>query len=116
MPILTALGVLSDLGESPLPPDSFVADRLWRTSSILPMGARMTVEGLTCSEKKDKYIRININDRIMPLPFCRSGPGHSCSLDDFVKYVHSQNDAFGDYGQACGLKDHAERITFLRQD
>ncbi|KAJ5560313.1 multiple inositol polyphosphate phosphatase [Penicillium frequentans] len=116
VPILTALGVLSEIGESPLPPSYLVADRLWRTSSVLPMGGRVIVERLTCSDKKDKFIRININDRVVPLPLCRSGPGSSCSLDDFIRYVNSQEVSFGDYGQACGLKDHAERITFLRQD
>lgn len=116
MPILTALGVLSEPGESPLPPNYFVAERLWRTSSVLPMGARMTLERLTCSKQNDKFIRININDRVVPLPFCKSGPGGSCSLSGFIKYLDSQNETFGDYGLVCGLKDHAQRITFLRQD
>ncbi|KAJ6095346.1 histidine phosphatase superfamily, partial [Penicillium sp. IBT 16267x] len=100
VPILTALGILSVPGEIPLSPNYFIADRLWRTSSVLPMGARMIVERLTSSDKNDIFIRININDRIVSLPFCRTGPGDCCSLENFLEYVNSQKGSFGDYGHA----------------
>lgn len=79
------------------------------------MGARITLERLTCSAD-ETFIRLNINDRIVPLPFCRSGPGDSCSLDSFVDYVSRRKNEVGDFGEVCGLKDHPESITFLRQD
>ncbi len=116
-PLLTALGILSDPSEMNLPTTHAITDRLWKTSSVLPMGARITLERLGCSSVENQtYIRININDRIVPLHSCRSGPGGSCALPDFVDYVQRRGAAFGDFGEVCGLKGHAERITFLRQD
>lgn len=83
------------------------------------MGARVTLERLSCSSGEDdhqRYIRININDRIVPLASCRSGPGGSCALAEFVDYVQGRGEAVGNFGEVCGLEGHAERITFLRQD
>lgn len=80
------------------------------------MGARITLERLTCSSDDETFIRVNINDRIVPLPFCDSGPGDSCSLSSFVDYVYRRKDEVGEFGEVCGLKDHRESITFLRQD
>ncbi|CAI7575601.1 unnamed protein product [Penicillium pancosmium] len=116
-PLLAALGILSNPSETNLPTTYALTDRLWKTSSVLPMGARITFERLGCSSAENEtYIRININDRIVPLPSCRSGPGGSCALPNFVEYVQRRGAAFGDFGEVCGLKGHAERITFLRQD
>lgn len=118
-PFLAALDILSDPIEANLPTTHVSTDRLWKTSSVLPMGARITLERLNCAGSADEdeiYIRININDRIVPLPSCRSGPGNSCALPNFVDFVQRRGAAVGDFGEVCGLKGHAERITFLRQD
>lgn len=78
------------------------------------MGARITLERLTCSH--EAFVRININDRIVPLPSCDSGPGESCALPSFIDYVSRRNEEFGNFGEVCGLQDHNESITFLRQE
>lgn len=115
-PFLAALGILSEPNEPHLPTTHVVADRAWQTSTILPMGARVTIERLTCSsEHKGTFIRVNINDRITPLPFCKSGPGRSCDLDSFMAYVRQRGQEVGDFGEVCDLQGHSKRITFLRQ-
>ncbi|KAJ6041074.1 hypothetical protein N7499_001252 [Penicillium canescens] len=114
-PFITALGVLgSDMVQ--LPTTHVVADRIWRTSSILPMGARVTLERMSCSSGNDEsYVRVNINDRIMPLPFCKSGPGESCPLGRFVDYVRQRKAKVGDFTEVCGLQGDPGSITFLHQ-
>lgn len=112
-PFLTAVGILSHPEGTELPTTHIDPDRVWSTSSVLPMGARITLERLKCSE--GDFVRFNVNDRITALPSCNSGPGNSCEMNQFVEYVKQRGDYFGDFGKVCGLKDHAERITFLQQ-
>lgn len=83
------------------------------------MGARITLERMTCASSNpdgEVFIRVNVNDRIVPLPFCQDGPGRSCNLFSFEDYVAQRGYELGPYGDACGLKGHRDRITFLHQD
>lgn len=41
----------------------------------------------------------------VPLPTCASGPGASCPLNDFVKYVANRQAVLGDFVQRCGLSN-----------
>lgn len=83
----------------------------------MPMGARVTIERLICSlNDRDTYIRVNINDRVMPLPCCKSGPGGSCPLDGFAEFVRKRKQEVGYFGEVCGLEGHVGGIKFLRQD
>jgi acid phosphatase len=95
------------------------ANRTWKTSTILPMGARITFERMSCPTDDDRddevYVRININDRIVQLPGCVADPSHSCSLDSFIQYVNNRKEKVGDFGEVCGLEGHAQKITFLHQ-
>ncbi|RAK96740.1 uncharacterized protein BO80DRAFT_428885 [Aspergillus ibericus CBS 121593] len=60
------------------------------------------------------FLRVNVNDKIMPLPYCKFGPGLSCPLEEFVSHVTRRRVEVGDFGDVCGLDD-VGRITFLRQ-
>lgn len=111
-PFLTTLKILS--ADSHIPATHVVEGRVWRTSSVMPMGARVTIERLTCD--RQPYIRVNINDRVIPLPYCKSGPGGSCALEDFAEFVRERKKEVGDFGEICGLEGHVGGITFLRQD
>ncbi|KAJ5092519.1 hypothetical protein NUU61_007389 [Penicillium alfredii] len=97
-PFLTALGLLSDL-DNHLPTTHVATDRVWRTSPVLPMGARVTLERLTCSTSGEVYLRVNINDRVMPLSNCQSGPGKSCPLGEFEEYVRRRHQEVGEFGK-----------------
>ncbi|KAL1960498.1 hypothetical protein VTO42DRAFT_7797 [Malbranchea cinnamomea] len=125
-PMLTALGIFDDDTYDPNLPITHIArDRVWRTSQVMPMGGRIIFERLSCSSQSNvteygqatnRYIRININDGIVPLPDCDTGPGFSCPLTDFAERTRLRGIKFGQFEDVCGLeKDARKRITFLRQ-
>lgn len=123
-PFLTALDILRDDKYDPLLPTTHaVSDRVWRTSSVMPMGGRIVLERMTCSsssadmdDNEETHVRVIINDRTVPLPYCKSGPGLSCPLKEFVSHVERRRDEVGEYGDVCGLDGDVGHITFLRQD
>lgn len=49
------------------------------------------------------YIRILLNDAVYPVPSCKSGPGSSCLLADYVKYVADKYEAEGDWIENCNV-------------
>lgn len=123
-PMLTALNIFPD--STHLPVTHIAKGRKWRTSQVSPMGARIIFERLACrkstspSQEEESpsgaFIRININDGIVALPGCDSGPGHSCPLSEFQAHVARRGTELGDFRQKCGLSDDMpDRITFLHQ-
>lgn len=78
---------------------------------------RASKEKLMDQEKTPKhYVRINVNDGIVPFPHCTSGPGSSCPLEDFLAIVQRRGREIGDFRKICGLGDDAPaRIEFLHQ-
>ncbi|KAI1944376.1 hypothetical protein LOZ12_004235 [Ophidiomyces ophidiicola] len=95
-PMLAALEIFNDA--EPLPTTHIAWNRKWKTSQVMPMGGRVIFERLRCRVEESKrtassddstssFLRININDGIVPLPGCRSGPGASCSLAEFGERV-----------------------------
>lgn len=84
------------------------------------MGGRIVFERMTCSPTKNKnggiFVRFNVNDGIVALPGCQSGPGHSCPLDHFMEHVKERGVLGGDFREVCGLgSEVADRPTFLKQ-
>ncbi len=49
--------------------------------------------------------RAQINNAVVPVPGCASGPGSSCPLASFATYVHSRAAVAGDFVGTCGLQD-----------
>ena len=49
------------------------------------------------------YIRILLNDAVYPVPSCKNGPGSSCPLEDYVKYVANKYEAEGDWIENCNV-------------
>ncbi|KAE8551591.1 hypothetical protein EYB25_005481 [Talaromyces marneffei] len=119
-PMLTALHIFDDpkYGNH-LPVTHIAEDRVWKTSTVMPMGGRITFERLRCGESiegQDLFVRININDDIVPLPNCHNGPGESCPLDRFVKMVHKRRHQVGRFEDVCGTKEQETTgLSFLRQ-
>lgn len=126
-PMLAALGIFHDIDHDPyLPITHIPSKRKWKTSQIMPMGGRVIFEGLTCRktaegtndivEQLERFVRVNINDKIIPLPNCVSGPGQSCPLSEFDEFIRKRGIEIGDFGEVCGLQeDYERRISFLRQ-
>ena len=113
--------------------------RNWRTSQVVPMNGRIIFESLSCrnlalsseqhheevmfdhgqqnpSGALKRFIRINVNDGIVALPACSSGPGSSCPLGEFLGHVRRRGQEVGNFRKICGIGDDAAgRITFLHQ-
>ncbi|PYH75417.1 phosphoglycerate mutase-like protein [Aspergillus uvarum CBS 121591] len=124
-PFLTALKIMADPKYDPeLPVPHMVSERVWRTSSVMPMGGRVVLERMTCSsgdegargDAGNTFLRVVINEKVTPLPYCKCGPGLSCPLVDFVGYVDRMRLEVGEFGAVCGLDGDSGQVTFLRQD
>lgn len=108
----------------PLSPVEMSSLRDWKTAGVIPMGGRIIIERMACQTTaqacwtetplypnhvyceplvEEWYIRINVNDAIVPLPGCESGPGHSCRIDHFAQWVTTRNRHLGNPRRACGL-------------
>lgn len=55
--------------------------RFFKTSELVPMGARIVIERYTI--KGDRYIRVLINNAVIPIPECQNGPAYTCKLSKF---------------------------------
>jgi acid phosphatase len=118
-PVLSALHIFDD--DHSLPTTHMKTNRTWRASEIMPMGARIIFERMSCQRQSllgsdETFVRININDGITVLPDCQSGPGQSCPLQEFVIRLDKHQKVAGDFRTVCGLDSNApEHITFLHQ-
>jgi acid phosphatase len=116
--MIAALDIFIDSDD--LPVDRVLTARNWRTSQVTPMGGRIIFERLTCSGgsggAEKLYLRVNVNDGIVKIPHCSTGPGSSCPLEKFVALVTQRGKEVGDFREKCNLtKDSPDRITFLHQ-
>ncbi|KAF2810248.1 phosphoglycerate mutase-like protein [Mytilinidion resinicola] len=118
-PMLAALDLLPDPAH--LPTTHITHDRSWKKSQVSPMGGRTIFERLACRTASapttpEIFVRINVNDGIVPLPGCSHGVGSSCPLADFQARIAARGVELGDFREKCGLgMDAPGRITFLRQ-
>ncbi|KAI0701699.1 phosphoglycerate mutase-like protein [Earliella scabrosa] len=129
-PIVSALGLLNTStfpGVYPLSTTRPDARRRFRSSYLVSFRGTVALERLSCdtrdpsstvkhtagqlvlgpgmSESAHKYVRIRINNAVVPVPGCATGPGSSCPLASFVEYVKKQAAVAGDFVEQCGLQD-----------
>lgn len=68
------------------------------------MGAHIVFERLSCNETvispADKYVRIVLNEAVLPMEDCQSGPGYSCSLRNFTDHYSK---TMPNYNKGCVL-------------
>lgn len=69
----------------------------------------------TSNSSEEAFVRININDGVVPLLDCDSGPGKSCPLDQFIRRIHEKKVQVGEFVDVCGTSGIDTGITFLRQ-
>lgn len=50
----------------------------------VPFAARMYVEKLQCEGESEEFVRVIVNDRVVPLEFCDADKDYKCKLEDFV--------------------------------
>lgn len=126
VPMLAALDLFPSTTQ--LPVTHRLKDRAWKMLQVVPMNGRVIFERLICeasvkdrwsepSKRPQHYVRINVNDGIVALPTCSSGPGSSCPLEDFLSMVRRRGEEVGDFHEICGLvgEDSPGGITFLHQ-
>lgn len=51
----------------------------------VPFAGRMYVEKLSCQDETEEFVRIIVNDRVMPLEFCQADNLGRCRLSKFVE-------------------------------
>ncbi|KAK4506870.1 hypothetical protein PRZ48_000603 [Zasmidium cellare] len=136
--ITAMLGALDLFPQKPHLPNSHeLKDRAWRMSDVTPMGGRLIFERLSCPAEvacwnnaqygypnhiycepptNDTYIRINVNDGIVPIPDCQNGPGNSCPLEGFLERVEKRGEEIEPFHEICEVEEGMPRgITFLHQ-
>ncbi|EME49871.1 hypothetical protein DOTSEDRAFT_20276 [Dothistroma septosporum NZE10] len=133
--MLTAFDLFQQ--HSPLPTSQILQNRTWRTSDVTPMGARVVLERFSCPAPRacwdnsdygypnhvyceaptsDVFVRVNINEAIVPIPGCNDGPAGSCSLGKFSDRIKSRGEELESYASICGLADDAPKsLDFLHQ-
>ena len=103
-PIVTALGVLTP--KEHLPVDHVTYNSKWSISDIVPMAGHLVIERLKCSStpisKPGTYVRLILNEAVIPVETCQSGPGYSCPLADFT---HTISKGLPDFISACGIDE-----------
>jgi hypothetical protein len=53
--------------------------------------------------RNETFIRIRLNDAVYPVPSCKDGPGSSCRLADYARYIADKYAAQGNWVQNCNV-------------
>nr|VWO97995.1 G-protein comlpex beta subunit CpcB [Ganoderma boninense] len=128
-PIVSALGVWNSSALPDVYPLSIVRanpGRTFRSSFLVSFRGYIALERMSCdahdppvsvthtsgqvalgpgaSANAQKYVRLKMNNAVIPLPGCTTGPGASCPLASFQDYVRSRAEVAGDFVALCGLQ------------
>ena len=72
----------------------------FRRSWMTPMGARLYTEKFQCSN--ETYVRYTLNDAVIPIESCSSGPGFSCPEKEFYSYAEERLQGLN-YVESCNI-------------
>ncbi|PYH88246.1 acid phosphatase aph, 3-phytase phyB [Aspergillus ellipticus CBS 707.79] len=101
-PILAALGIL--IPDEDLPLDRIPFGNPYSTGNIVPQGGHFVIERLSCSatplSKAGSYVRLVLNEAVVPFNDCTEGPGYSCSLANYTSIL---NKNLPDYTTTCDV-------------
>jgi acid phosphatase len=112
-PIVFALGLL--VPKNPLPLEYIPWGNPYSTSNIVPMGGHLTLERLSCNataiSPEGTYVRVVLNEAVVPFDSCQSGPGYSCALDDYESMLKR---SLPDFITTCGIPwDYPQYLKFF---
>lgn len=122
---LSAMGVLIPSEKPTLDKVNFNYLKTYKITDIVPMAAHLTIERLSCSSEVSKvyqsanattqnttsstnstsnntYVRLVLNEAVLPVDGCMDGPGYSCSLDSYDKFITENIKGFN-YIEDCGV-------------
>jgi hypothetical protein len=77
--------------------------RAWKSSQILPFLTNIAIEKMSCDSYGygvGEYVRVLVNQNPQTME-CANGPGESCSIDAFKKFVDSRGALYGGYTAKC---------------
>lgn len=83
---------------------------VYKKSWMTPMGARFVLENFDCGNSS--YVRYLINDAVVTVPSCSSGPGFSCEINDYYSYTEERLANVTDYATACNVTDAPAYLSF----
>lgn len=73
-----------------LPTDNIAHHTTYQMSEIIPMGGHIAIERLSCAgyngtdaDTHSKFVRFVLNEAVVPLDDCQSGPGFSCPISEY---------------------------------
>lgn len=88
-PVIAALGL--DTPSNPISNKTIPFPAKWKVSNIVPMGGHFIFERLSCNStavgKAGTFVRIVINEAVVPIEDCQNGPGYSCSLANYAAII-----------------------------
>lgn len=105
---IAGLGLVSP--DQPLPVDRVPFPSPYSHVQIVPQGARLITEKFRCGS--ESYVRIILNDAVIPLKNCQNGPGFSCKLSDYTKYINGRLSGI-DYKEQCQIGSAPAEVSFL---
>jgi acid phosphatase len=73
-----------------------------QTDNGMPVVNATTTYGSANVSGNQTYVRLVLNEAVLPVDGCIDGPGYSCSLDSYDKFL-SANLANFDYVKACNI-------------
>ena len=91
-------------------------EHIFRKAWIAPCGARLYTQKFSCNDNSMKqnntqsFVRYVLNDVVIPLETCNSGPGFSCELSDFVDYAQQRMEGI-DYAQQCNATEYTNQTS-----
>lgn len=96
----------------------YLLDHPWVKGELTPMGATITFERLVNTTSQERYVRLVVNDAVVPISFvpkdgdselkyCDDGPIGSCSLDTFTQIIQDKINSVGsgDFPTVCKLRE-----------
>ncbi|KAM5426434.1 Acid phosphatase PHO11 [Saccharomyces cerevisiae] len=108
---LTTIGIIDDQNNLTAEHVPFMENTFHR-SWYVPQGARVYTEKFQCSN--DTYVRYVINDAVVPIETCSTGPGFSCEINDFYDYAEKRV-AGTDFLKVCNVSSvsNSTELTFF---
>lgn len=113
-PVLAALGLF--VPENHLPVNGTIPfGHNYHSTDFVPMGGHFVIERLSCNatttNSKGSYVRMVVNEAVIPLNECSDGPGFSCSLSNYTTYL---GDRLPDYAKTCEVpSDYPQNLEFF---
>ncbi|AJP86672.1 CIC_collapsed_G0002820.mRNA.1.CDS.1 [Saccharomyces cerevisiae] len=107
---LTTAGIIDDKNNLTAEYVPFMGNTFHK-SWYVPQGARVYTEKFQCSN--DTYVRYVINDAVVPIETCSTGPGFSCEINDFYDYAEKRV-AGTDFLKVCNVSSvsNVTELTF----